>query len=354
MVVAGVPIANREDKVSSKHIGVECGSAPTSLRAGLLLLVLAFGLGGAGCSSTEDTGDDETGSSLVNAGNTPTTIVVDVETESASGITDLGTEPEDAEQGAAEPPFEPDDFPIPANVDLASVTDLVLITGQSNALGALTTFDAELDQPNDRVYAFTDVGWQVANLEQVWDMTHPGNFSTTDPERDPFNNFGFHFAKTIAENRSDRTVAFVLITAPGQEIAHWDTDREFFGQIRNKALNALNQVPHKSSFDGILWHQGESDAEDSDYYTIKLNELISNFRSEPWFGFERPFICGETIGLPVNNRLNMLNTDGDPWTACVAGEGLPSLEDGIHFSADGLRIIGERYGWQFITMRPRP
>ncbi len=264
-------------------------------------------------------------------------------------------EPEDENPVVPEEePFVPDNFFIPDDVRLDRITDLVLITGQSNALGASTAFDASLDQPNSRVYAFTDVGWRIADLQQVWDLTHPGNFSASDPEREPFNNFGLHFGKTIAENRDDRLVAFVLITAPGQEIAHWDLGGEFFGQIRNKALNALNQIPHKSSFDGILWHQGESDAADSDYYTGKLNALITNFRNENWFGYEKPFICGETIGLPVNNRLNRLNTDGDDWTACVEGEGLPSLGDDIHFSAEGLRIIGARYGWQYVTMRPRP
>jgi len=282
----------------------------------------------------------------------------DVEPNTVVVVGGAGTdEPDNGEPDEPEPseqPFVPDNFFIPDDVRLDRITDLVLVTGQSNALGASTSFDEDLDRPNSRVYAFTDEGWRIADLHQVWDLTHPGNFSDTDPEREPFNNFAIHFGKTIAENRTDRLVAFVLITAPGREIAHWDLGGEFFGQIRNKALNALNQIPHKASFDGILWHQGESDAADSDFYTNKLNALISNFRNENWFGYEKPFICGETISLPVNNRLNRLNTDGDDWTACVEGEGYPSLGDDVHFSAEGLRRIGSNYAWQYITMRPRP
>ncbi len=303
---------------------------------GVLLLLAALFLHGCAGGSAED--DDEDSGTVVVVGG------------AGGDNPDQGTpEPEPAEQ-----PFEPDDFFIPDDVRLDLITDLVMITGQSNALGASTTFDEDLDRPNSRVYAFTDQGWRIADLHQFWDLTHPGNFSDSDPDREPFNNFGMHFGKTIAENRTDRRVAIVLITAPGREIAHWDLDGEFFGQIRNKALNALNQIPHKSSFDGILWHQGESDAADSDYYTTKLNQLITNFRNESWYGYEKPFICGETIGLPVNNRLNRLNTDGDDWTACVEGEGYPSLGDGIHFSAEGLRRIGSNYAWEYITMQPRP
>ena len=56
----------------------------------------------------------------------------------------------------------------------ASITDVIVITGQSNALGSETTFDPVLDQPVDRFYAYTDQGWQLASLDQTWDLTwHP-------------------------------------------------------------------------------------------------------------------------------------------------------------------------------------
>ena len=54
-------------------------------------------------------------------------------------------------------------------------------------------------------------------------------------------------------------VGIVLVTAPGEGISHWDAGNVFFNKIRTKALAALNELPHKSSFDGILWHQGETD-----------------------------------------------------------------------------------------------
>ena len=229
----------------------------------------------------------------------------------------------------------------------AAITEVVLVAGQSNALGAETSFDASLDVPHPRAFAFTEEGWRVADLNQVWDLGwHPRNF----PDTDPSNNFGFHFARKTAERRPDRVIGFVLATAPGEGIDHWDYESEHYVSIRNKVVTALNELPSKATIDAILWHQGETDWADSDYYSSKLNDLIRNFRGESWFGDNRPFICGETVEAPVNNRLMALNNDGDNWTGCVSSDGVPTFLDGLHFSADGLRIIGTRYATRYLQM----
>lgn len=230
---------------------------------------------------------------------------------------------------------------------VGGITDLILVTGQSNALGADTLFDAERDDPDSRVYAFTSEGWQVANLRQVWDLNwHPRN----DPETDPSNNFGFHFAKKVAERRPQKKIGFILVTAPGQGISHWDYEGEFYLKIRDKVLTAINELPDKATVDGILWHQGETDWQANDYYRSKLRDLIANFRTESWLAGGAPFICGETVEAPVNELLMALNTDGDPATGCVSSDGLSVILDNLHFSAEGLRILGTRYATKYLQM----
>ena len=190
------------------------------------------------------------------------------------------------DQSGATDVAEPPENILPAEVaaGAAAITDVVLITGQSNALGSETDFDPELDQPVDNFYAYTDKGWEPASLRQVWDLGwHPARGLGDDPH----NNFGFHFGKTIASQRSDRVVGIILVTAPGEGISHWDNDGYFFRKIRNKTLLALNELPHKVALDGILWHQGETDWSKSgsndpdleefpedDYYSHKLWSLI--------------------------------------------------------------------------------
>jgi len=235
--------------------------------------------------------------------------------------------------------------------DSASITEVVLVTGQSNALGSGTAFDASLDAPHPRAFAFTEDGWRIADLHQVWDLGwHPRNH----PETDPSNNFGFHFVREAAQSRPERVVGFILVTFPGAGIEEWDYESDFYLTIRERVVAALNELPSKATIDGILWHQGETDWADTDFYSGKLNDLIQNFRGESWFGEQRPFICGETAGAPLNNRLSALNADGDPWTGCVEAEDLPTINDDAHFSAVGLRILGARYANKYIQMTEQP
>ena len=228
-----------------------------------------------------------------------------------------------------------------------SITDLILVTGQSNALGAESAYDVVLDVPHEQVFAFTDQGWQQADLHQVWDLDH---FPRGNPGEEPNNNLALHMAKEIARQRGDRVVGFVLATAPGQSITHWDPSESFFQQIDSKVLEAINQLPHKSQLDGILWHQGESDEGDPDYH-LKLDSLIENFRVQNWFSSDRPFICGETAVFEVVNRqLSALNGNGDRWSGCVGSENLQTHLDGFHFNAEGLRELGKRYAVKYLDM----
>ena len=57
--------------------------------------------------------------------------------------------------------------------------------------------------------------------------------------------------------------------------------------------------------------------------------------------------------------MTALNSDNDPWTACVTGSDLPTKEQdlqatppklGTHFNAAGLRELGQRYGTKYLEM----
>ena len=261
-----------------------------------------------------------------------------------------------------------------SEVTVADINHVVVVTGQSNVEAPETAFDAVLDQPHPRVMAFTDEGWQMADLHQVWDEhAHPGNHSLTDPTRSPNNNFVFHFGKSLAQLDADAVPAFIVLAAPGKGIAHWDSDSDFYQKMRDKITAALAQIPHRDTIDVMLWHQGESDwlfegtsdpglteftevgsYEYMNYYRLKLDRVIANFRSEPWASPELPFICGQVrIAEGVNRRLMALNDNNDPNSACVAATDLPyRLTDptGNHFSAAGLRELGRRYMQQYLEI----
>ena len=209
------------------------------------------------------------------------------------------------------------------------------------------SFDEDLDSPVRRVYVYTQTGWSVASLRQIWDQ---GWYPRGDILDAPANNFGFHFAKNIVLNDPNRVVGFILATAPGAPIAHWDKADGFYSEIQKKVVSALAALPQKSQVDAVLWHQSETDYYATDYYGSKLQQLIGNFRSESWIASNAVFICGETVGSPVNQRLNQLNSDSDPRTACVQATDLESIGDDLHFSANSLRTLGSRYASKYLEI----
>lgn len=246
------------------------------------------------------------------------------------------------------------------------ITDLILVTGQSNTLGAGTRVDATLDSANSRVFAFTSEGWQVAELYQTWDRNnYPGPGNSDAHASVIHNNFALHFGKQLVKLDPDRVVGFVLVSEPGEGIENWRPGSNGMQRVQQKVVEAINQLPHKTAIDGVLWHQGETDwlfegtsdvdvAQPApvDYYPAMLAQLIANLRAENWYSAKKPFICGETIAAQgVNRHLNALNTDNDAQTACVAGAGLPATtEDGSHFDGPSLRILGSRYAEAYFDL----
>ena len=261
----------------------------------------------------------------------------------------------DTTKSSFDSPYRPED-----------ITDLILITGQSNTLGANTTVDTNQDNPHPRVFAYTNQGWQVAELYQSWDNgSHPGSGNRDDGSR-IHNNFALHFGKRLAELDGNSVIGFVLVAEPGRGISHWEPGATGMREVQQKTVAAINELPHKSSIDGILWHQGETDwilegtsdpavaqPARADYYPVKLSALLNNLRSENWYDHSKPFICGETIRAQgVNTHLNALNSDSDSKTACVQGFGLPSIHSGgSHFNASSLRTIGRRYAETYHSIR---
>lgn len=254
-----------------------------------------------------------------------------------------------------------------------SITDLIFLTGQSNAASLVTKYDVELDSPDQRVLAFTDQGWKIADLHQFWDKGIPGNFSADNSEREPYNNIIFQVGKALAKS-ADRRVGIVMLTAPGEGISHWDYGGLFYSELRDHAIAALNEVPHKSSFDAMVWMQGETDwllhgTADPDvppfesyqsdaylsFYPRKLSQLIEALRSDPWFGGDAKFICAETIKAALNPHLMALNTDNDALTGCAVASDLPARDNdphGNHFSAESLRVLGQRIADLYLAMQP--
>ena len=277
----------------------------------------------------------------------------------------------------------------------SDISDLILVTGQSNVTGARTEVAATLDQwgkvvrfkepdnSHQRVFAWTvdpgrgnaGTGWKVASLTQSWHDNNPGVGGIAH------NSFPLHFAKKVADQDGCRVVGLIVVSEPGRGISHWDYSAPGWNEVVTQVNEAMSAIG-RTSIDGILWHQGESDwivdgtcygslycqNQQPDYYAQKLYSgiadssvsnpvgrfaLLDRLRDTEWFDEGKPFIAGETAKAPVNALLNKLNMDDDPWTACISSDaesGIETQSDGIHFSANGLREIGARYADAYLNM----
>jgi len=71
------------------------------------------------------------------------------------------------------------------NPVIEDINHVIVVTGQSNVEASDTDngFVADLDQPHPRVFAFTENGWQIADLHQVWDSTSVNLWPDKIPQR---------------------------------------------------------------------------------------------------------------------------------------------------------------------------
>ena len=262
-------------------------------------------------------------------------------------------------------------MPFEASVQPSDITDIIVLTGQANAAGVETDYDAALDTGHENLFAYNEDGqWRPANLDQYWDASLPSNFASIADGREPFNNLVFQIGKSLTA-QTDRVVGIILVTAPGAGISNWDYNSVFYRKIREKVNQALLALPQKNTIDAMIWMQGETDwlaegsagpfasgfaSRDSDfyrnYYPTKLNHLIANLRSEWWYGHNARFICGETKKTDLNHHLMALNDDGDDRTSCAQASDLATRDSDPfqnHFSADSLRTLGGRIAELYLS-----
>jgi len=107
---------------------------------------------------------------------------------------------------------------------------------------------------------------------------------------------------------------------------------------------------------GILLHQGESNTNDT-LWTQKVkvvyDNLVSDLNLDPG---TTPLLAGETVNADQGGACASMNTiiatlPGTlPSAYIIPSDGCPSAPDHLHFTAEGYRMIGYRYGMKMISI----
>lgn len=229
----------------------------------------------------------------------------------------------------------------------SGITDIVVMMGQSNALGHDTKVNLSLDSPNDRVIVWTEFnGWQVADLcTQKWQngwFPWRGGLCSNHP--------AFQIAKAIVNDEPNKKVAFIPTGYSGKPISFWDPEGPAYVAAKLHVEEALAELPAGSKVNLIAWSQGEADHGSEDNWYNKLVNLIFRLRGETWFDAQNSvFIAQETKWASVNTRVKDLASDNDSLTDWIPAEDLPT-KDGVHWSGDSLRELGKRYSAKYLNI----
>lgn len=216
---------------------------------------------------------------------------------------------------------------------------LFLLVGQSNMAGR--GFVAPEDTvSNPRILRLNRDGeWEIARDPIHFDKDVAG----VGP--------GFSFAKEMLKKDSSIVIGLIPCAAGGSSIDNWLYDK-YWEQTKtypwNQALIRTKLALTKGTLKGIIWHQGEADADGDKLkdYPDKLVSLVDKFRKV--FGLPSlPFVAGELPSFnksaPAFNAMLKETAKQIKFFAVVPGNDLNANPDGIHIDAASQRVFGKRY-----------
>lgn len=242
--------------------------------------------------------------------------------------------------------------------------DLWVLAGQSNMQG-IGNIDAHITQPHPQVHLLRmNHEWTLAAeplhiLAESPDAVH-GVYESDDARRNAIkgsyaskkgSGLGLAFAHAMAES-TGRPVGLIATAHGGTSMEQWNPNKKaeggnsLYGSMLAQVAAAGGKVR------GVLWYQGESDAnpKDAPTYGDRFKTLIAEMRAD-FGGPDMPFYyvqIGRFANTIVNhvswNQLQAEQLRVEPEIApggMVASVDL-ELDDLIHIGTPGLNTLGER------------
>lgn len=107
---------------------------------------------------------------------------------------------------------------------------------------------------------------------------------------------------------------------------------------------------------GILLHQGESNTGDKEWpskVTGVYDSLIKDLNLNPK---SVPLLAGEVVSAGQGGACASMNSiisklpETIPNSYVISSEGCPAIADHLHFTAEGYRVLGKRYGKKMLSI----
>ena len=166
--------------------------------------------------------------------------------------------------------------------------------------------------------------------------------------------FGRALIKEIPENVS---IILLPTAVGGSSVSQWLGDSTFRNvQLLSNFRKKVEIGKEAGRIKGILWHQGENDANEKNIpvYKRRLSQLFEKFREIT--GDENlPILIGELGTFSKNNekwmRINeqirsYISTDEN--AVLISTSDLDHKGDMVHFNSEGQRILGQRFAAAYL------
>ena len=169
---------------------------------------------------------------------------------------------------------------------------------------------------------------------------------------------GLSFAKNLLEEIPENTSILLIPTAVGgSSISQW------LGDVNHRDVKLLSNFKEKVALakkygkvKGILWHQGESDANPKRIaqHDENLTALFKTFRKS--VGNKKlPILVGELGSYSKKEALwSQMNTiineraKGDQYMSVIKTADFIDKGDAVHFNSESQRLLGKRYAEAFL------
>ena len=231
-----------------------------------------------------------------------------------------------------------------------------LLIGQSNMAGR-GEFGEVPEISDDRIQMLRNGRWirmaEPVNPDRpIWGRFHSGVGLSAS------------FAAAYLREHPDDIVGLIPCADGGSGLGDWEPG----GALYDNALFQMKQARRSAEIAGVLWHQGENDAqspETATRYRGRLEAFFASLRRDGRLQ-DIPFIIGELgrylasnpdKGLrtgyeTVNQALHAVAKDW-PLVGIASSEGLEPKEDHLHFRSASLRELGRRYyeAWKEVEKR---
>ncbi len=134
---------------------------------------------------------------------------------------------------------------------------------------------------------------------------------------------------------------------------------EYDGNPYARLLEMAKLAQKDGVIKGILLHQGESNPNDT-LWTQKVKAIYDNLMADLKLNpNEVPLLAGETLSAEFDGKCAAFNQFVNqlpevlPNSYVVSSEGCPGKPDGLHFTAEGYRMLGRRYAEKMLSVQKK-